>query len=92
MAATDVALILAVQMGITGVLSGFTAFFGWLMGGGDDRPWAGFSAAFGSGFAMALILLSWISSLIMMVIIAACVFGASFTASSRGGHKLDRVA
>jgi hypothetical protein len=87
---TVVAAAIAIKMGIAGVLSGFTAFFGWVMGGGDERPWAGFAAAFGSGFSMALILLSCVLGPIGMVIIAACVFGATFTASSRGGHKYDR--
>jgi hypothetical protein len=75
------------KMGIAGCASGVTAILGWLWGKGDSKPWAGFAAAFGSGFSLALIFLSFSNSLIRMGIIAVSVFGASFTTAARGGFR-----
>jgi len=86
-ALTVVALAIAIKMGIAGVAGGFAAVGGWLMGSGDQRPWAGFAAAFGTGFSLAMIFLSYSSSLIRIVGIAVAVFGATFTIAARGGLK-----
>jgi hypothetical protein len=85
LAAIAVAILL--KMGIAGCASGIAASLGWLWGKGDAKPWAGFAAAFGSGFSLALIFLSFSNSLIRMAIIAGAVFGASFTTAARGGFR-----
>jgi hypothetical protein len=82
-----IAVAILLKMGIAGCASGVAATLGWLFGKGDAKPWAGFAAAFGSGFGLALIFLSFSGSLIRMAIIAGSVFGASFTTASRGGFR-----
>jgi hypothetical protein len=77
------------KMLIAGLAGGIAAVLGWLMGGRSKSPWAGFAAAFGSGFTMAMILLSFTlrSPLFRIGIIAVSVFGATFVAAARGGHR-----
>ena len=82
-----IAVAILIKMGIAGCASGVAASLGWLWGKGDAKPWAGFAAAFGSGFSLALIFLSFSNSLIRMAIIAGSVFGASFTTAARGGFR-----
>jgi hypothetical protein len=82
-----VAFAILIKMGIAGCASGVAATLGWLWGKGDAKPWAGFAAAFGTGFGLALIFLSFSDSLIRMAIIAGSVFGASFTTAARGGFR-----
>jgi len=82
-----IAIAILVKMGIAGCASGVAAFFGWLCGKGDAKPWAGFAASFGAGFSLALIFLSFSGSLIRIGIIAGSVFGASFTTAARGGFR-----
>ena len=84
---TMVVWAIAIKMGIAGLVGGVGAVVGWVMGRGDERPWAGFATAFGSGFTSALILVSFGLSLIRMVEIGAAVFGATFTIAYRGGYK-----
>ncbi|MDB5307944.1 MAG: hypothetical protein JWO38_2146, partial [Gemmataceae bacterium] len=82
------ALVLVVKMGIAGVAGGVAAGLGWMWGKkGDNKPWAGFAAAFGAGVMMAVILLSFSSSLVRLVLVAGSVFGATFTTAARGGHR-----
>lgn len=81
------AVAILVKMLIAGTAGGLAAAAGWLCGKGDDKPWAGFAAAFGAGFTMALVLLSFRASLVRIAIVAGAVYGAAFTAASRGGHK-----
>jgi hypothetical protein len=81
-----IAFAILIKMGIAGCASGVAATLGWLWGKGDAKPWAGFAAAFGTGFGLALIFLSFSDSLIRMAIIAGSVFGAAFTTASRGGR------
>jgi hypothetical protein len=82
-----IALGILIRMGIAGCASGIAASLGWLWGKGDAKPWAGFAAAFGTGFSLALIFLSFSNSLIRLAIIVGSVFGASFTTASRGGFR-----
>jgi hypothetical protein len=84
---TVIAIAIVLKMGIAGCMSGVMAILGWLWGKGDAKPWAGFGAAFGAGFGLSLIFLSFSNSLIRMVIIAGSVFGASYTAAVRGGFR-----
>lgn len=81
-------LVLLFLMFMGGVFSGLGAFAGWLFGRGDQRPWAGASAAFGSAFGTACVCFfvtgPGLSCAIAMTISS---FGASFGMAARGGYK-----
>jgi hypothetical protein len=80
-------LLIAVKVAIAGVAGGIGGFAGWLFGRGDQKPWAGFVAAFGAGFTLGAIFLSFSGSIVRVIGVAVGVFGASFTAAARGGYK-----
>ena len=80
-------LALAIKMAIAGVAGGIAAAFGWYCGRGDDKPWAGFGAAFVTGFTVAAICMRFSMSIGSLVVVAGAVFGATFTAAARGGYK-----
>jgi hypothetical protein len=81
--------VILVRMGIAGSLGGVVAVLGWLWGRGDTKPWAGFAAAFGSGFGMSALTLSYFrfAVLFRLAIVAVSVFGATFTTAARGGIR-----
>ncbi len=78
---------LAIKMGIAGIAGGIAAAAGWFCGRGDQRPWAGFGAAFATGFTTAAVCMRFMLSLGSLIVVAGAVFGATFTMASRGGYK-----
>jgi F0F1-type ATP synthase membrane subunit c/vacuolar-type H+-ATPase subunit K len=78
---------LAIKMGLAGIAGGIAAAFGWFCGRGDQRPWAGFGAAFVTGFTTAAVCMRFTLSIGSLVVVAGAVFGATFTIASRGGYK-----
>jgi hypothetical protein len=80
-------LAVVVKVLVCGAAGGLAAAAGWAWGKGDERPWAGFAASFGAGLAMALLLLSYVWSAPRLLTVAGSVFGAAFTAASRGGYR-----
>ena len=82
------ALMVALSVGLGALLGGAGAALGWWMGRGDERPWAGFRAAWGAGMGTGCLFLFITGpGPITAVIIAVATFGATYTTAARGGRS-----
>jgi hypothetical protein len=82
------AVVIGISMLAGGVCGGLGGFAGWLFGRGDDRPWAGFAAAFAAAFGTGCLLFFCLGpTLPTAMAMGVSAFGAAFTAASRGGHR-----
>jgi hypothetical protein len=87
-ALTASAVVVLMVMGAAGFLSAVATLGGWLFGGGDEKPWATFSVAFGTAMSTLLILMfiPCIPLLAKPVIYFGSVFAATFKSAARGGN------
>jgi hypothetical protein len=83
------AIVIAIVMLIGGVTSAIASFGGWMFGRGNDKPWNGFGAAFGAAFGTACLVFFFFGPGFLTACLQAfAAFGASFTAATRGGHRV----
>ncbi|OWK34494.1 hypothetical protein [Fimbriiglobus ruber] len=80
-------IFLTVIMLAGGIVAAPAAFLGWMMGRGDEKPWSGFAAAFGSAAGTAAISYYVFGPTIISIVgIAMSTFGATYRTASRGGN------
>lgn len=80
-------ILIALSMGTGALLGAAGAALGWWMGRGNERPWAGFAAAWGAGMGTgSLFLFITGPGPITAAIIGVATFGATYTAAARGGR------
>jgi hypothetical protein len=85
----DLAYMIGVFMvaAVVGLIGAVAAIVGWVMAGGDEKPWATASVAFGTALAMVFIAgFGPFPSLVRPVAFFVSIFTASYKCSARGGH------
>ncbi len=82
------ALMVAFSVGLGALFGAAGAALGWWMGRGNERPWAGFAAAWGAGMGTgSLFLFITGPGPITAILIGVATFGATYTAAARGGRS-----
>jgi hypothetical protein len=73
--------------GIVGLIGAVASIVGWVLAGGDERPWATASVAFGTALAMVFIAgFGPFPGLVRPIAFFVSIFTASYKCSARGGH------
>ena len=81
-------LAIVIGMLIGGVAGAIGSGLGWLMGRGDEKPWAGFAAGAGAAFGAGLIMSAIRGAgLVTAIAIMIAAFGATYKAASSGGYR-----
>lgn len=71
-----------------GIIPGaLAALFGWKFGRGSGNPWPATIAALGTAFGMGTLVSFTCIGIFTPIVIAFTVFGATFSAASRGGFE-----
>ncbi len=84
-----VALFVGLSVGLGALFGAAGAALGWWMGRGNERPWAGFGAAWGAGMGTgSLFLFITGPGPITAALIGVTTFGATYTAAARGGRSV----
>jgi hypothetical protein len=78
-------MVVVVAMVVVGGASGLGALAGWVLGRGEEHPWATFGVAFGTALATNLVVMFCLGPILGAPVQFFCVFGAVYRSAARGG-------